>query len=146
MLQRKNKQIFHNKQYNDRNRGFEKQEELLKTVTEVIHHGFTKANQIEIFDEFSKFIKGVSTSQIRIVYGELTRLKMKFDQHAFLMIKPKIAYASGRNKSPNYKALKDMVAHGVDTVSEQQDSQQGFRNFTSIFEAILAYHKAHGGQ
>lgn len=94
----------------------------------------------------------VSTSQIRQIFGKLKTIEAKgFDspeQRAeFMMLKPLIAYAAGRHNKTGLEKLKERVCWGVDAVLEEPAEQepQRFKNFCRLFEAILAYHKAHGG-
>lgn len=96
--------------------------------------------------------KDVSTSQIRNAYGTVKKLEM---QHEFsdksyrelLLLKPKLAYARGRSdgrKRDTFKKLEDALSHAIDAVDVKQP--ETFKRFCNFFEAILAYHKAHGGK
>jgi CRISPR-associated protein Csm2 len=94
----------------------------------------------------------VTTSQIRQIFGKLKSIEAKgFDssqQRAeFMMLKPLIAYAAGRHGKTGLERLKERVCWGIDAVLEGPAEQelQRFKNFCRLFEAILAYHKAHGG-
>ncbi|HDH97692.1 MAG TPA: type III-A CRISPR-associated protein Csm2 [Deltaproteobacteria bacterium] len=44
--------------------------------------------------------------------------------------------------------LKDRVNWGIDAVlnGPVEEETKRFKNFCKLFEAILAYHKAHGGK
>lgn len=92
--------------------------------------------------------KRVSTSQIRNVYGTVKKLELEgeSDETVFklVLLKPKLAYAAGRHsKIPGMKVLQDILSDAIDLVSEKKER---FNNFCKFFEAILAYHKAHGGK
>lgn len=87
----------------------------------------------------------LTTSQIRNVFGELKRIQMKgFDSEktAFLLLKPKMAYAAKRNSNDGINVFKDVFNKGHNEVNDEIT----FINFISLIEAILAYHKAFGGR
>jgi CRISPR-associated protein Csm2 len=87
----------------------------------------------------------LSTSQIRMVYGELKRIQMKgFDkeQTSFLLLRPKMAYADKRNEKGGLKELKKVF----DKAYQYVEQTTHFDNFMNFMEATLAYHKAAGGR
>jgi CRISPR-associated protein Csm2 len=96
--------------------------------------------------------KDVSTSQIRNIYGTVKKLEMqnKFDNKAYrqlLLLKPKLAYARGRADSKKracFEKLENALGVAIDAVDVNQP--ETFKRFCNFFEAILAYHKAHGGK
>jgi CRISPR-associated protein Csm2 len=92
------------------------------------------------------FANGLSTSQIRNVFGEVKRLQMKgFDEQTareLILLKPKLAYQAGRHGG-KVKELAHVLSKAIDQVGS--DAQR-FEHFVDFFEAILAYHKAHGGK
>jgi CRISPR type III-A-associated protein Csm2 len=83
----------------------------------------------------------LTTSQLRKFFGEIKRQQAKgFDPTDFVLLKPKLAYAVGRAKDENAK-INDfyfVLADGIEKVKTQEQ----FKNFIKIFEAIVAYHKA----
>ena len=89
-----------------------------------------------------KLAKNLKTSQIRKVYGAVKKIQMsdEFNQNELIMLKPKLAYAAARK--PEVEALKNTLTQAINQV----DNSDKFKNFVSFFEAILAYHKAAGGQ
>jgi CRISPR-associated protein Csm2 len=95
----------------------------------------------------------LSTSQIRQVFTKLKNIESKsLDETRlgdFLMLKPFIAYAAGRqNNVAGLQKLKGLVCDGIDCVVDAKgvDLQCRFRNFVKLFEAVLAYHRAAGGR
>ncbi len=106
---------------------------------------------VEYSDEFGKFLKykNLSSSQIRNVYGELKRIQMKGlknEKTAFLLLKPKLAYASVRDNSRGLKPLQEVFNKAFDAVDlESENAEKRFQNLMDFMEAVLAYHKAHGG-
>lgn len=96
----------------------------------------------------------LSTSQIRQVFTKLKAIEAKgFNQQSqkleFMMLKPFLAYAQGRDrKNPALKLFKETMTWGIDAVLEGKDEfqSQRFNHFCKLFEAVLAYHKAFGGK
>lgn len=95
----------------------------------------------------------VTTSQIRQVFGKLKSIEAKgYNSEAmkteFLMLKPLLAYAAGRHDKTGMDRLKERVTWGIDAVVNGPEKEEPvrFKNFCKLFEAILAYHKAHGGK
>lgn len=89
-----------------------------------------------------KLARKLKTSQIRKVYGAVKKIQMsdEFRRNDLIMLKPKLAYAAARN--PEVTDLKDALTQAIDHV----DDEEKFKNFVDFFEAILAYHKAFGGE
>ena len=60
----------------------------------------------------------------------------------FVMLKPKLAYAVGRaKKNSKIKDFYDVMSDAIDKVTQSSDKKKAFKNFISVFEAIVAYHK-----
>lgn len=85
--------------------------------------------------------KGVSTSQIRAVFSRVKHLPNDYDQakKELQLLRPKLAYQKGRHKE--LRDLQQVLDEMIKSVNN--DSQ--LKNFKEFFEAVLAYHKAHGG-
>jgi len=94
----------------------------------------------------------LSTSQIRNVYGDVQKMKMKgFDEQAFLLLKPRLAYTTLRssNKTEGSKQFKEVIEPAMDEVlkgNDIEEKKKRFQNFANFFEAILAYHRSFGGK
>jgi CRISPR-associated protein Csm2 len=90
--------------------------------------------------------KGLTNSKIRSIYGEIKRIQMsefEKEKSAFILLKPKVAYALGRDaNNAGLKLFKEIF----DLSSNDVTDQKSFRNFCHLMEAILAYHKANGGK
>lgn len=92
----------------------------------------------------------LTTTQLRRFFGEVKRQQMiGYNQSEFVMLKPKLAYAVGRAKQNGRKgkALKIedfylVLADAIDKVESCSDKPKAFKNFITVFEAIVAYHKA----
>jgi len=118
-------------------------------------------DKVSLFGEYiGKTLKNnhsdnrVSTSQIRQIFTKMKSIEAKgFDnsgqQVEFLMLKPYLAYAAKRYDKTGLYELKDRLTRGIETVvlAELNETEKAkrFKNFCRLFEAILAYHKAHGG-
>lgn len=91
----------------------------------------------------------VTTSQIRNIFGSVKKLEMggDVDLPQLLLLKPRIAYARQRNRelAPLAEELTSAI-DAVDAARDPADQQERFRRFCQGFEAILAYHRAHGGK
>lgn len=106
---------------------------------------------IEWADSFGMNIaQSVSTSQIRNIYGTVKKLEMasELNEPELLLLKPRISYATQRNKSLRdlSKQLTSAIDAVVDTGVSAKQKEVRFRRFCQGFEAILAYHRAHGGK
>ena len=90
-----------------------------------------------------RLARNLTTSQIRNIYGAVKKMQMKgeLDTHKLLMLKPKLAYAAKRHGG-GVNTLKEVLTQAIDLV--ENDSRK-FDRFVDFFEAILAYHKFHGG-
>ena len=87
----------------------------------------------------------LTNSQIRNVYGEIKRIQMNgFEQSkaSFYLLSPKVAYTYGRNKNDGLELFKKIFDEAVKHVGDDRT----YQNFCALMEAILAYHKFHGGK
>jgi CRISPR-associated protein Csm2 len=115
---------------------------------------------IDYADAFGKYLtdpqnggkKGnnaLSTSQLRNFFGEIRRIQLNgYSKHTtdFMMLKPKLAYATARAKRNNrIKDFKDVLIKMIDEVIKTEDIKH-FVNFVNFVEATVAYHKANGGE
>jgi CRISPR-associated protein Csm2 len=107
---------------------------------------------IQFTEEFGKYLvdKRFTTSQIRIVYGEIKRIQMSgFSGHKtdFLLLRPKMAYAAKRAKSDGASDFEKVLKSAHQAVASGTDGDADrFKNFCDFAEAILAFHKAAGGR
>ncbi len=82
----------------------------------------------------------LTTNQLRRFFGEVKRQQMQgYDETQFILLKPKLAYAVGRDKETTkidefYKLMSPLI----DAVTDQKS----FENFIQVFEMVVAYHKA----
>lgn len=110
---------------------------------------------IEYAEQLGKFLadrhSNFTTTQFRNFYGELKRIQMndiekEQNQTSFFLLKPKIAYAAKRSNSRGAMEFRKQIEKAMDAVQlDKQDYKRRFNNFCDLVEAILAYHKANGG-
>ncbi len=108
---------------------------------------------VKFADGFGEQIarNGLTTSQIRIVFGEMRRIQMnKYvnEKTAFILLKPKLAYAVKRHGSKgltDFYIFFEIAYNEVDTNNDAEGSIH-FENLMNLTEAILAYHKYYGGR
>lgn len=96
----------------------------------------------------------MTTSQIRNFFGEVKRIQARLQERsfseeksAFLLLKPKLAYAEARVKAKSGQSNISDFRKIIDLAhSEVKDNKEQFQRFVDFLEAILAYHKAAGGR
>ncbi len=104
-----------------------------------------------------RLARPLSTNQIRNIFGTVRRIEMNWIEdpqseadhqrtrkakRELILLKPKMAYQARRERGRGVKQLTDVLGEAIDLV---EDDRARFQNFVDFFEAILAYHKAHGG-
>ncbi len=89
---------------------------------------------------------GVTTSQIRNFLDEVNRIEAEsrmdrdtFDQSRVVFLKVQLAYAAGRENK--LKSFARLFSTAVDKVHSRED----FNRFVKFTEAVVAYHRYHGG-
>ena len=106
-------------------------------------------DMINFADKAAMFMgeKNLTTSKIRSVYGEIKRIQMKkFEEErtAFLLLKPKLAYAVGREKatSKNCEGIRLFQLIFNECFTRVKDDAT-YKNFCNLMEALVAYHKVY---
>lgn len=116
-----------------------------QAVQNGIDNGF-----IKWADNFGgQIARRVSTSQIRNIFGSVKKMEMasELSMPELLLLKPRIAYATQRTRG--LEELSNELIAAIDAVDAAPDDrarEERFRRFCQGFEAILAYHRAHGGK
>ena len=90
---------------------------------------------------------GLTNSKIRSVYGEIKRIQVSgfAENHSsFYLLKPKVAYAVGRDPHNNGLLLFQKVFNLCFSLVGKEE--KNYKNFCNLIEAVLAYHKAYGGK
>ncbi len=93
----------------------------------------------------------LTTSQLRKFFGELRRIDADFEHKNadFIMMNPILAYAIGRDKNDRGVQKTKIGDFGkilTPAITYVGTDEKRFKNFVKIFEAIVAYHKFHGGK
>jgi CRISPR-associated protein Csm2 len=129
-----------------------------------------ETSAIDFAEEFGKYLcdiqtndrgqivpgrMAMTTTQIRNFFGEVKRIQakgFKEEESAFLLIRPKLAYAEARvlqktakSRISDFKTIMDKSHKAVD-LGNDKDKEDQFQRFVDFLEAILAYHKANGGR
>lgn len=102
----------------------------------------------EFADRMGKYMADnkLTNSKIRSIYLEIKRIQMggfEKEKASFYLLKPKVAYALGRDEKNKGLRLFKLV---FDKCSKDVSDQKTYHNFCNLLEAILAYHKANGGK
>ena len=93
----------------------------------------------------------LTTSQIRGIFGSVRRIELDWQnparaakaQREFALLQPRLAYQARRERGRGVEELRGVLEPAMKMV---ENKPERFRNFVDFFEAILAYHKAYGGQ
>ncbi|MCX7974340.1 MAG: type III-A CRISPR-associated protein Csm2 [Candidatus Aminicenantes bacterium] len=81
----------------------------------------------------------LTTSQIRNFLDEIQKMK-DYDSNKLQLLRPKLAYAAGRHKG-RVKDFRDLME-----VAIKNTRKENFEYFKYFIEAIVAYHRLHGGK
>jgi len=96
-------------------------------------------------DIVAKNSSSLNTTQLRKFFGAIRDLEKKKDWKAieteFYLLKPKIAYAVGRDliKKPFYNFM--MVCMGKVDSGTEEEKVENFKAMVNFLEAVVAYHK-----
>ena len=100
---------------------------------------------------------GLTTSQIRSLFGEVRQIQGQWSMggenqqraaRRLILLKPKMAYRARKERGRGVSELVEVLRPALDEVIAEKDSEKQnghFKRFVEFFEAILAYHKAYGG-
>lgn len=114
---------------------------------------------VRVADQLGKQLKdsGLTTSQIRALFGEVRQIEAQWSMggdsrksagRRLVLLKPKMAYRARRASGKAVGELVEALDPALDQVIKQRDEKAqdaNFKRFVEFFEAILAYHKAYGG-
>ena len=105
-------------------------------------------DMVDFADKSGQFManNGLTNTKIRGVYGEIKRIQMatfEKEKSSFYLLKPKMAYAVGRDKDNQGLILFQKI---FDDCFSLVANEYQYKNFCNLIEAILAYHKAYGGR
>jgi len=112
---------------------------------------------VQVADSLAKDLKttGLTTAQIRALFGEVRQIEAEWDMEAkrqeayrrLVLLRPKMAYRARKERGQAVKMLVDVLDKALNEIIKGEESKRDayFRHFVEFFEAILAYHKAYGG-
>ena len=131
--------------------------------TAELHTIITDSNGAETLvkwaDKLGQDLKdtGLATAQIRALFGEVRQIEAQWGMGAqsrqkalrrLVLLKPKMAYRARKERGKAVQELVAVLEPALGEVIQEKDAQKQdahFQRFVEFFEAILAYHKAHGG-
>ncbi|MEM4302218.1 MAG: type III-A CRISPR-associated protein Csm2 [Candidatus Caldarchaeum sp.] len=127
---------------------------------------------VEWADSIGKSLKdmGLTTSQIRALFGEVRQIQAEWQTalqiglsdpqrgeryrqaaiRRLILLQPKMAYRARKERGKAVGDLVNVLSPALNLVIEAkkdpEECGRRFQHFVEFFEAILAYHKAYGGQ
>ncbi len=96
----------------------------------------------------------LKTNQIRNFYSAITRMRADYEQaengyeqvkSQLIMLKPKLAYAAGRQTAVRANFYPFMTS-AIKSVEDAPNKIKAMENFFLLVESVVAYHKFHGGE
>ena len=105
--------------------------------------------QAELF--VNKF--DIRASQVRNVYSAITKIRNDYRSSggsfeevraSLVMLRPKLAYVAGRHKQ--VRPFRDLFDEAIEAVLGSKDTSKALGNFFALAEAVVAYHRFHGGR
>lgn len=104
---------------------------------------------ISIAEKMGKYLKemDLKTTQIRKFLDGVRKIDVQFNRGKdfnkdnVILLKPKLAYAAGRQH--NVKPLMDILDPAITAGAESYES---FKKLIALIEGIVAYHKFYGGK
>lgn len=114
-------------------------------LTEIIEKGNVKKLN-EIGEKLGQYYASqkLSTSQLRNILNEIEIVSRHgYDEKRLQFLRYKLAYTAGRHSRT--KVIKDDFFPLMDSAI-QKVNQNNFEHFKNFVEAIVAYHRYHGGE
>lgn len=103
--------------------------------------------------EGEKFARRIKTNQIRNIFSTVEKIRSDFKKEnkvtdeirrQLIMLRPKLAYAVGRNEE--VRPFQELFDEAIGKVLESQNPEEALKNFFFLAEAVVAYHKYYGGR
>ena len=97
--------------------------------------------------------KEITTNQIRNIYGAVQHIRVRASRpysdpedinRRLIFLKPKLAYASGRQNK--LRSLRNVLVQAIDSVVQSKNPERARENFFILMESVVAYHKFYGGR
>ncbi len=147
-------QYINRTEYESHNYSFKKNDFAEVTAIEIDEIANIKGK--EFAKPNDKDRKPIKTNQIRNFFSHFNTIKNEFKKlkisnqpieeldSSLILIKPKLAYAKGRNKE--IEPFQQLMFEVIDKVYKSSDKDKAYTNFFEFVEAIVAYHKYYGGK
>jgi CRISPR-associated protein Csm2 len=129
-------------------------EDEKNTISHIILDSYAADALVKYADNLGEQLKqeNLKAGQIRAIFDEVRQIEAVWlqDEEKALykvhLLKPKLAYRAARS-ADGVPRLKEVLTLAIDHIVEDpQQAKDRFHRFTQFFEAIIAYHKAHGGE
>jgi len=91
----------------------------------------------------------LKTHQLRNVFSAIEKMRTKYKRLGkfndelemdLILLKPKIAYAAGRQKSVRYNFF-PFLEDAVNAVDQSKNKDKAIQNFFALMESVVGYHK-----
>ncbi len=138
---------------------------IIPCIEDGMNNDYCERIEKEVKDNFAK----ISVSQLRKFFSAVKLLEQKGmakNLNELIMLKPKLAYAVGRDRNNNalqnfYVLVSKVIESTYDklkqadnkdsessesSVKASKETKRITQNFVDFFEAIIAYHKLYGKQ
>lgn len=115
-----------------------------------ITKGITRQG-VDLCEQVGRYLRNQSftSSQLRNIFGELRRIEAKQDFESakvdFYLLRPKIAYAISRLGQDSQKEAGKLFQELFEKGHICVNDKSSLHNFISMLEAVVAFHKAAGG-
>ena len=95
----------------------------------------------------------ITTNQLRNIYGAVQHIRVRASRpqpdtedinRRLIFLKPKLAYASGRQKK--LISLRNVLVQAIDSVVQSENPESARENFFILMESVVAYHRFYGGK
>ena len=97
--------------------------------------------------------RDITTNQLRNIYGAVQHIRVRASRpqpdtedinRRLIFLKPKLAYASGRQKK--LISLRNVLVQAIDSVVQSENPESARENFFILMESVVAYHRFYGGK
>jgi len=106
-------------------------------------------------ERFALSLKKLKATQLRKFFDEIKTIEKQLSESSWEEVKtkiilliPKIKYNKGRKLIPKEFSnfMTDIIEKIISSQKSEEEKKKMFKNFVRILEAIVAYHKYHGGE
>jgi len=120
-------------------------------ITELVNLAKTKAKTFKH--------DGLKTNQIRNFYSAIAQMRTKFQQTKskdlkgdsgyqsikteLVMLKPKLAYAAGRQSAVK-KSFQPFMVEAIEAVEDASEKDKAMENYFLFIESVVGFHKYFG--